>query len=228
MPLGGWAGTVARVDRRGLCLVLWSRQTLANIHPICKKRCAIDGTEFAEYWLGENDLDPDRGGPLAIEQPTQIVPRPLSANNQGDRVRMVFGLTSDDFLPDCDEDSLETYYDYLDSRLSLPMEAKHAAETDFCRSTLPIIKVVALDREIGWDEVDGIYCKTCTGKTEEVVPLVELGIRRSNPNFRLIDDYSEWFFGNLSEDPDDEELTRRSRRRRGSGRRALRRRGRGR
>lgn len=130
MPLGGWAGTIARVDRGGTCLVQWSRATLARIHPICKKRSAIDGTEFEEYWLSEQDLEPDSGGPLAIEQPTRITPRPLSANNQADRVRMVFGLTSDDFLPDSDEDALETYYDYLASRLSLPMEAKYCTEVD--------------------------------------------------------------------------------------------------
>ena len=208
MPLGGWAGTVARVDR-GTFLVQWSRETLENIHPICRKRCAIDGTELAAYWLPEHELEADAGGPLAIEQPGQITPRPLSAKNQGDRVRMVFGLTSDDFLPEADEDSLETYYDHLASRLSLPMEAKYDARTDFFRSSrcsVKVVKVVALDREIGWEDGDGIYCKIRNGKTEEVVPLADLEIRRSNPNYRLISDYSEWFFGGLCEDFDDEEL----------------------
>jgi hypothetical protein len=205
MPLGGWAGTIARVDRGGACLVQWSPKTLASIHPIHKKRCAIDGTEFEVYWLGESDLEPDPGGPLDIEQPAQITPRPLSTNNLEDRVRMVFGLTSDDFLPRADEDSLETYYDYLASRLSLPMEAKYWQDVDVFPSFLHTVQVVALDREIGWDDSDGIFCKIRAGETEEVVPLGDLKIRRSNPNYRLIDDYSEWFIGNLAQEPDDED-----------------------
>ncbi len=206
MPLGGWAGTIAEVDRRGLCLVRWSRKTLASIHPIYKQRCAIAGAEFEEYWLGETDLELDSGGPLAIQQPTQITPRPLSAGNQGDRVRMVFGLTADDFLPHADEESLDTYYDHLVRRLSLPMDAKYWSEVDSFQASSRIVKVVALDREMGWDDFDGILCKIRRGETEEIVALANLEIRRSSPNYQLIDDYSEWFCGNLSEDPDDEDL----------------------
>ncbi|MGA2259669.1 MAG: hypothetical protein ABSG53_33755 [Thermoguttaceae bacterium] len=128
IPLGGWAGTISEVNKRGMYSVRWSRETLANIHPIYKKRSAIDGKVLEEYgrdWLGEEDLEADLGGPLAIEQATKIVPRPLSAENQGDRVRMVFGLTSDDLLPDVDEDSLETYYDHLVEQMSLPVEARY-------------------------------------------------------------------------------------------------------
>ena len=99
-----------------------------------------------EYWLGEDDLEPDPGGPLSIEQPTAITPRPLSADEQGDRVRMVFGLTSDDFLPGVDEDSLETYYDYLEERLSLPLEATVLPEEEDFLNPSPLrrVKVVAL------------------------------------------------------------------------------------
>jgi hypothetical protein len=206
MPLGGWAGTIAQVDQHGMCLVQWNRATLASIHPIVKKRCAIDGSEFEEYWLGESELEADAGGPLAIEQPRQITPRPLSANDPGDRVRMVFELTSDDFLPAVDEDSLETYYDYLAERLSFPMEARKWVAADLFRSQRHNGKVIELDREIGWDETDGIFCKIRTSGTEEVVPLADLQIRRSSPNYRLIDDYAEWFAGNLSEELDDEDF----------------------
>jgi uncharacterized protein YodC (DUF2158 family) len=108
IPLGGWTGTVSEVHRSGMYTVQWSAETLASIHPIYKKRCAIDGTVLEEYWVVDDDLEPDPGGPLSIEQPTAITPRPLSADEQGDRVRMVFGLTSDDFLPSVDDDSLGT------------------------------------------------------------------------------------------------------------------------
>lgn len=75
MPLAGWAGMISAVHKCGMYTVRWNRETLASIHPIYKRRCAIDGKVLEEYWLREDDLEPDPGGPLAIEQPTRIVPR---------------------------------------------------------------------------------------------------------------------------------------------------------
>ena len=208
IPLGGWAGTVSEVHRRGIYSVHWSRETLASVHPIYKKRCAIDGTMLEEYWLQDNDLEPDTGGPLAIEQPTAITPRPLSVDEQGDRVRMVFGLTTDDFLPSVDDDSLETYYDHLKGRLSLPFEASYLdRESDFLRSLRTrLVKVVALDRERYWDEDDGILCRIDSAAGEETLPLTDLELRRSDQNYQLLNDYAAWFFGDLSADQDDAEL----------------------
>lgn len=118
---------------------------------------------------------------------------------------MIFGLTSDDFLPGVDDDSLETYYDHLVVQMSLPVEARYCPQEDFL-NPLPLrrVKVVALDREIGWNEDEGILCKMRTAEGEEVVPLTDLEFRRSDPNYQLVDDFAAWFFGNLSEDVDDE------------------------
>lgn len=204
MPLGGWTGTISEVGKHGIYSVRWSQETLASVHPIYKKRCAIDGTVLEEYWLGEEDLEPDPGGPLTIEQPTAITPRPLSEDEQGDRVRMVFGLTRDDLLPDADEDSLETYYDHLVERMSLPVEAGYCPQENFFNpSPVRRVKVVALDREVGWDEDEGILCKIRTAKGEKVVPLTDLEFRRLDPNCQLVEDFVAWFVGNLSEDLDD-------------------------
>ena len=208
IPLGGWAGTISEVCRQSLHCVRWSRETISRIHPICKKRCAIDGTYFEEYWLEDDDLEPDPGGPLSLEQPTEIVPRPLSNENQGDRVRMVFGLTSDDFLPEADEDSLETYYDYLHKRLSLPFQTRYDQNEEgyFSPSRLRWGKVVALGSgETDLDEDQGIFCRIRGVGGEEIVLLTELRLRRSDSNYQLIDDYATWFCGELSEDMDDDE-----------------------
>jgi hypothetical protein len=203
-PLGGWAGSISEV--RGLYLVRWSRETLASIHPIYKKRCAIDGDVLEEYRFAEGDLEPDPGGPLAIEQPTAITPRPLSAKIQGDRARMVFGLTSDDFLPAVDEDSLETYYDHLVEHMTLPIEAKYRSPA---RSVEPSpsrrVTVVALDHEAGWDEDEGILCEIRTVEGNDVVPLMDLELRQSDPNYQLLDDFSAWFNGDLSADEDEDD-----------------------
>jgi len=208
IPLGGWAGTISEVHKRGMYSVRWSQETLASIHPIYKRRCAIDGNVLEEYWLGEEDMEPDLGGPLAIEQPIKITPRPLSAEDQSDRVRMVFGVTSDDLLPAVDEDSLETYYDHLVKQMKLPVDARHCPQEDFLNpSPLRRIKVVALDGEIGWDEDEGILCKIHTAEGEEVVSLTDIEFRRSDPNYQLLADFSAWFCGHLlsEEDEEDEE-----------------------
>ena len=69
MPLGGWAGTITEADKTGTYTVRWSKETLAKIHPVVKKRSEKDGTVLEEYWLRDYDLEPDPGGPLDIEQP---------------------------------------------------------------------------------------------------------------------------------------------------------------
>ena len=71
-----------------------------HMHPVYRKRCERDGLELESMWLGEGDLEPDSGGPAAIEQPTSIVTRPLNEKDQDDRVRIALGLTGDDPLPE--------------------------------------------------------------------------------------------------------------------------------
>src|SRR5271165_5123292 len=93
IPLGGWVGTVAEVEE-GKYLIRWSIETLDNVHPIYLTRCERDDVDFETYWVNAEDLEPASSEPLNMEQPTAIVARPLSIDNQDDRICMVFGLTS--------------------------------------------------------------------------------------------------------------------------------------
>lgn len=83
------------------------------MHPLYHKRCEWDGLELESMGLGENDMEPDSGGPVVIEQPTSIVTRPLNEKDQDDRVRIALELTSDDPLPAVDECTLLSYHRYL-------------------------------------------------------------------------------------------------------------------
>ena len=65
------------------------------------------------------------------------------------------------------------------------------------------VKVIAFDREVAWDEEDGILCVSHRRGRGGCAPN-GLGIRRSDPNYQLVDDFAAWFFGELSEDEDDE------------------------
>jgi hypothetical protein len=95
IPLGGWSGTVIEVDDRSNLpsyLIEWDRCTLDQMHPVYRKRCERDGVGLESMWLGEDDVEPDTGEPVAIEQPTRIITRPLKMSDQDDRIRAICGL----------------------------------------------------------------------------------------------------------------------------------------
>lgn len=114
IPFGGWAGTIADIEdfepKTYLYLIQLNEHTLTNIHPIYHKRCERDGLDASQVWMLEEDLEPDVGEPAEIEPPTNILTKPLSMDDQDDRIRLVFGLTSDDLLPDVDDESLLVHH----------------------------------------------------------------------------------------------------------------------
>jgi hypothetical protein len=113
-PLGGWAGTIKEVGQsKGEVTypIAWDQATLRGMHPVYTKRCERDGLELESMWLGDGDLEPDDGTRVPIEQPTQIVTKPLSEKDQDDRVRMALGLTHDDPLPEVRRKTLLTTTD---------------------------------------------------------------------------------------------------------------------
>lgn len=189
IPLGGWAGTISEVHKDGMYTIQWSKETLANIHPVVKRRSEKDGTVLEEYWLGDDDLEADAGGPLNIEQPTEIVIKSLSPKDQDDRIRMIFGLTSNDPLPEVDDETLTTYRDYLAKNLTFPFQAEHGAEYGHPERA----KVIGLgnpDEEPMIDEEDGILCEARMEGQIVTLPLGEL--EDAKPNRQMIDDYCYW------------------------------------
>ena len=191
MPMGGWAGTISEADEHGNYTVRWSKETLAEIHPVVKKRCEKDGLVLAEYGLAEDELEPDPGGPLKIEQPTKITTKPLSPKDEDDRVRMVFGLTSNDPLPNVDDDTLLFYRKYLAANLTFPFEAEHGEEYGPPEKG----KVIGLgdpDEEPMIDEEYGILCEARMEGQVVTLPLGEL--EDAKPNRQLVKDYCYWFW----------------------------------
>lgn len=101
-----------------------SRDTLAGIHPVFRKRCERDGLDYEQTYLAEGDLEPYGGEAVSIEQPTAINTPLLSPHNQDDRIRMTLGLMGDDTIPDVDPSTLVMYWNHLRQHLSLPFEAR--------------------------------------------------------------------------------------------------------
>ena len=193
MPLGGWAGTVTDVRGADTFIIRWSQETLDAIHPVFKKRCEIDGLDPEEYGLTGDDLEPDTGGSLEIEHLTEIKTKPLSSKDQDDRVRMAFGLTSNDPLPEADEETLLKYHGYLSKNLSFPFQAEHGAEYGHPAR----VKVIGLGHPDDGPMIDEMYGMLCEVRLEGeivTVPLGEIEDAKGEPNRQLVADYSYWFW----------------------------------
>jgi hypothetical protein len=197
-PLGGWSGTVAAVDRKAAprrFLVEWNQRTLEQMSPIYRTRCARDGLSVRDMWLDEASLQCDTGEFVAIEQPTEIVTRPLLPNLAEDRIRVIFGLTGDEPVPPVNAVTLRQYHRYLAAHLAFPFVAEFTeAIGDPDEVTGYHVQVVAL---LGPDEADGddgLICQVVKGDEEADVPLALLRVKGSSRNRELVADYSFWFF----------------------------------
>lgn len=197
IPLGGWAGTVAEVDRRvnpPTYLVEWNEYTLEHMHPVFRRRCERDDMDWHIMWLQESELEPDAGEPVELEQPTAIITRPLNPRNQDDRLRAILGATSDDPVPPVSVDSLYRYHDYLAGQLSFPLPATMLVETEPLQvQGFPVTVQGLLEVEED-DESSGLWCEADDEEGRRInIPLTDLELSRGSHLWRLLDDYDHWF-----------------------------------
>jgi Calcium binding len=110
-------------------------------------------------------------------------------------VRIALGLTSDDPLPEVDDDTLRAYHRYLAAHLTFPFEAKWEPEY----GPAPTIKITGLGdpEDDAWaDEMYGLLCEArAEGRLTEV-PLGECEAKKGSANRQLLKDYSYWFWNN--------------------------------
>jgi len=197
MPLGGWAGTVTEIiNEQGQINYLFKLddRTLASIHPLYRKRCDRDGLDFEIMSLREKELELDDGASVPIEQPTDIQTPPLSEKDQDDRVRMVFGLTHDDPLPNVSFETLMTYYCYLAANLKFPFfTSRWAKSGPFTRKRV-IIPITSLEPPVAeeFDEDCPLYGIGIDQDEEIECPLEVIELKKTDPNHRLISDYTYW------------------------------------
>ena len=156
------------------------------MHPVYQKRCERDGLELEAMWLGDEDIEPHDGTPVPIEQPTKIVTKPLSEKDQDDRVRMAFGLTHDDPLPEVSRKTLRAYHHFLAANLNLPFKAK--SESD--GRSLTVYRLPE-PREYDLEEEEGLVCEARDREGLFHIPLSE--IDEAVGNRKLIGDYGYWF-----------------------------------
>lgn len=194
LPIGGWAGTVTQIENGSppTYLIRWSRETLLAVHPVHRKRSERDGFEIEEMWLSVDDLEPDDGTGIAVEQPTNIVTKPLSTADQDDRIRAVFGLTTDDSLPDVGEETLRAFHRYLSHHLRFPVEASWNPPSGPAQR-VTVLGLSDPDEDVWADGMCGLLCRAkLKGEVAEVA-LADCEAKGGSPNRQILADYGYWF-----------------------------------
>ena len=198
IPLGGWAGTVTRVAWLipiGY-EIRWTGETLEQVHPVYFKRCERDGMETSEYWVDEGEVAASDSGQEApaIEQPTKLALRPLSSDDPEDRIRMVFGLTSDDRLPQSNEETQQQYMEYWEAHLLFPFKADYSAASSLGSDTSENVSVIGFASHSPIDPDDGIVCQAQKEGDAFDVPLSQVHVNEDDPNFGYVEDYTYWLW----------------------------------
>jgi hypothetical protein len=215
IPLGGWVGIVIQIAWLIPISykIRWLEETLAAAHPVYLKRCRRDDIPVDAHWLDEGEMKHDSDEPpLEMEQPTNLVVKPLSEDDEDDRARMVFGLTGDDPLPVIDNESEQQYLDHLKTRLTFPFNADDWSGPVQHSVAKPPITVVGFASPSAIDAADGILCEAQLEEKTEQRALVHLVVHKEDPNSRYVDDYKHWRWRALDaacaaeeEDEDDDE-----------------------
>jgi len=197
IPLGGWLGTVTARNAfypEYTYDIKWTAETLANMPEIVRKRSERDGLDLERMTLSESVLEIYQGQPVCLEQPTHIITKPLSLEDEEDRIRMILGLTSDDPIAEVDEDTIMTYYRYLIEHVVFPFSAGFDEEREY-KDINHKIQVIGLPNpEEVADEFYGLMAEAREGRRKIFIPLAEVEVPETNFNHQLLSDYSFWFW----------------------------------
>jgi hypothetical protein len=144
--------------------------------------------------LGEDEIEIDDRTQVAIEQPTEIKTPPLSMDDQDDRIRAVFGLTHDDPLPLVSPETLTTYCDCLTANLKFPFFSSYWVKSGAFTSKKVSVPINTLKTsfEEEFDEECGLFGIGSDQDEEIEIPLESIELKKKDPNYRLISDYTYW------------------------------------
>ena len=120
----------------------------------------------------------------------------MRLEDQDDRVRVALGATSDDPLPDVDEETLRRYHGHLSEKLRFPFEATASEETGPLESAEHDVEVIGLldPEDYDPDECYGLICEVREGRRKVQLSLGELVISRDDENASFVKDYAYWFW----------------------------------
>src|SRR5208283_3437972 len=110
------------------------------------KRCKRDDFHIEILDMHQEDLDPDLGEGLPLEQPTNIQTKPLDPADPEDRLRAALGVTTDDAVPLVKKATLLKYFEYLKAALVFPFPATYPHH-DGKRRIVRTISVIGMSDE---------------------------------------------------------------------------------
>lgn len=117
-----------------------------------------------------------------------------SPSTEEDRVRTAFALPPNVALPAVDKESIRTYHQYLEKKLTFPFSALYAETTPPVRHLVRYVTVVGLSDNTR-RRMYGLFCKVQLREGGAMeLPLSELGIPEEDPNRQLVDDYLYWLW----------------------------------
>jgi hypothetical protein len=209
VALAGWAGVISEIDVPTTPVyykVTWSEATRAAMPPVYREPRESAGVGCDFEWLSEEDLEPDRGGPVTSQQPAQPVARPQHFAEPEDRIRAIFQRGLSEPLPSVTVETLNHYRDYLASRLRFPFPALRLG---FRRGEPPLVPVTVLrfapvgtmDTRMGL--LVEVYEDAATDT--EFLPLIGLQALPAGPDGERIDDYLYWMENAPGQDQGEEE-----------------------
>jgi hypothetical protein len=195
IPLGGWVGTVTGVTWLIPVSyeIRWTEQTLAAAHPVYLKRCQRDDARPRLHWLDEGQVEAvSAEQPAEMEQPANLVTKPLSTDSQGDRIRMVFGLTSNDPLPRWDLETDGQYREFLAAHLTFPFDATYWPNPLVDSPEGESVEVVGRVPPSHFNIARGVICEVRREQETIQVRLADLTVDDENPNYQYVSDYEYW------------------------------------
>lgn len=95
-------------------------------------------------------------------------------------------------LPMVSYGTLKKYVEYLREKLVFPLQAVYEHEIGPFKSTEVKVRIERFAEEI--DEFYGLLCEGREGRRHVVLPLADLNVKETDPNFVFIDDYLTWFW----------------------------------
>jgi hypothetical protein len=217
LPLGGWTGWVQEVeaeDEPPIYLIEWNTYTLNHLPEVYRVRCDREGLDEETIRLSEDELEPATGEQPPLEQPVNLVARPLRTGDQDDRIRAILGVTSDQPVPEVDQASLDKYFDYLVEKLSFPFNAHYwLADPETGRPHPLLATAYRLLPARRGNEGLGLVVEASlddSGLPEDhvLLPLADLELLNDKPEMRrTLQDYASWFeeFGGEEGWPGEEE-----------------------
>ncbi|MCX6671938.1 MAG: hypothetical protein NTX92_08470 [Euryarchaeota archaeon] len=121
--------------------------------------------------------------------------RDLSYKEQEKRILQILYGDEQKNLPMVHNESLRTYFVFLEKNLTFPMKGAYDQEIRPFETTLCPITIMKLLDDI--DEFHGIFIEGIAGKKNEVIPLADFECNTTDQsNYQLVDDYKTWFWNN--------------------------------